>query len=631
MQKSTSFIWVKDLDEKNSYAEFYDTFVYKNGRAEVNITVDGDYTLFINGIYVSSSQYGDFEHYKIYDTIDITPYAREGENAIAILAWHFGEDSQRYKKYSAGLAFEVLEDGKIIRSSDSDTLSRKSPTYKSGDNKKISVQLGFSYSYDATKEDGFPFFKPQGLGKSVIIDKRCTLYPRPIKKHILRSEVRAKIIEKTDEYCLFDLGKEYVGYLAFSIEADKECDIVISYGEHLENGRVPRRIGDRDFSITYRAKKGKSIFTNYMLRFACRYLEISSDAPICVDKIAIIPQVYETKRVSSSIKNPLDAKIYDICVNTLELCMMEHYVDCPWREQCLYAFDSRNQMLAGYLAFEDKNASYARSNLLLISKDKREDGILSICYPSGIDLTIPSFSLYYIIALGEYLEHTGDESLILEVDFKIKEIISAMLRNEKNGLLSSFEGANHWNFYDWSPNLSGSLWNNEAAGDDLMLNLLFVYALLSYKKICTCLALPFDYDVKMNTLKKNIKARFFNKEDGLFTLASGEALYHSLPNSLAILLDIVSHEEAQKIVEEIAQGKLISPSLSMKALEYDAFLRVDKAYIDHIKNEIREVYGKMLEAGSTTVWETTLGSADFDGAGSLCHGWSAIAIKYLLI
>ena len=42
-----------------------------------------------------------------------------------------------------------------------------------------------------------------------------------------------------------------------------------------------------------------------------------------------------------------------ICLNTLKLCMTEHYVDCPRQEQCLYAFDSRNQMLVGYTAFQN--------------------------------------------------------------------------------------------------------------------------------------------------------------------------------------------------------------------------------------------------------------------------------------
>ena len=33
-------------------------------------------------------------------------------------------------------------------------------------------------------------------------------------------------------------------------------------------------------------------------------------------------------------------------------------------------------------------------------------------------------------------------------------------------------------------------------------------------------------------------------------------------------------------------------------------------------------------AGATTFWETELGEKDFDNAGSLCHGWSALPIYY---
>ena len=52
----------------------------------------------------------------------------------------------------------------------------------------------------------------------------------------------------------------------------------------------------------------------------------------------------------------------------------------------------------------------------------------------------------------------------------------------------------------------------------------------------------------------------------------------------------------------------------------------EKKYKDFILNEIRTNYKKMLDAGSTTVWETVNGSSDFDNAGSLCHGWSAVPI-----
>ena len=36
----------------------------------------------------------------------------------------------------------------------------------------------------------------------------------------------------------------------------------------------------------------------------------------------------------------------------------------------------------------------------------------------------------------------------------------------------------------------------------------------------------------------------------------------------------------------------------------------------------------MLDDGATSFYETELGEKDFHGAGSLCHGWSAVIIYY---
>ena len=41
-----------------------------------------------------------------------------------------------------------------------------------------------------------------------------------------------------------------------------------------------------------------------------------------------------------------------------------------------------------------------------------------------------------------------------------------------------------------------------------------------------------------------------------------------------------------------------------------------------------EYYEKMVEGDSGCVWETIGGAEDFKGAGSLCHGWSAIPIYF---
>jgi len=81
-----------------------------------------------------------------------------------------------------------------------------------------------------------------------------------------------------------------------------------------------------------------------MLRLGCRYLEVWTESPIGINYIGIIPQVYQVQEKQITLENDLDKRIYNACVNTLKLCMLEHYVDTPWREQCLNAYDSRNQI-----------------------------------------------------------------------------------------------------------------------------------------------------------------------------------------------------------------------------------------------------------------------------------------------
>ena len=152
MFKCAKWIWYEPTSTKNSFGEFYGSFSAAGGEI-CKISCDGDYTLFINGKYVSSNQYGDFEHYKSVDVLDLTPYTVTGENHIGILVWHFGKDSQRYKKYSPGVICEITSGENVVFATNESTLCRNSPSYESGFEREISFQLGFSYGYDSTKED----------------------------------------------------------------------------------------------------------------------------------------------------------------------------------------------------------------------------------------------------------------------------------------------------------------------------------------------------------------------------------------------------------------------------------------------------------------------------------------------
>ncbi|MBO5313022.1 MAG: family 78 glycoside hydrolase catalytic domain [Clostridia bacterium] len=619
------WIWTDNEDMADSYAEFYRSF-YADGACRVALSCDGDYTLFINGQYVSSNQYGDFEHYKIYDEIDITSYIRKGENHLAVLVWHFGCDSQRYKRYSPGLFLELWQGETLIFASDERFLSRKSRAYTSGKKRLISSQLGFGYEYDSTRKDDWTVGLGSGMTPSVAVEKSCTLFPRPNNKLRLGNAVYGKEIHRQGRKRVYDLGKEYVGLLTLELTSPESERINIAYGEHLVSLSVRRKMWDRDFSVDYITCRGENRHTGYMLRLACRYIELDCHEGTDVSLIGIIPQYYPVKVGKEPEINGLDREIYQLCVNTLKLCMMEHYVDCPWREQCLYAFDSRNQMLAGYYAFENKNREYARSNLILMSKDRRQDGLMSICYPCGVDLTIPSFSLHYIASVKEYMEITQDVSIIAQVGDKLREILSTFLGNRKNGLVYTFGGENHWSFYDWSNHLDGSLGQDAGEEGDAMINLLTIQALINYEKICSLSGIAFEYGEELAQLKVRVKEEFFDTGRGVFLFKAGIKPL-SLVNSLAVLVGLTDGDEAERICRMLASGELSPSSLSTRCFMYDALIKTDRdKYRDFIIEDIRKTYAPMLETG--TAWETVIGCEDFDGAGSLCHGWSCMPIYY---
>lgn len=626
---SSKWIWYNGDIQKNSYAEFFSEFNYDGGKVEIAISADSDFVLYINGKRVLNNQYGDFERYKVYSKKDITPYLNKGKNTFAALVWYFGEDSMRYFVYKPGLIFKIFTEKEVLLESNTNILSRKSLAYQSGFKQTITFQLGFSFNYNANLETDWKNCGGQDFSPSIIIDKNCNFYLKPINELSELEYIDGKVSFANDNKLLtVDLGKEAVGLIDFSFISDCEQKLTIIWAEHLkDDGNCPRKIGSRDFSVHYTAKVGLNNYANYMLRLGVRYIQFEFEKPVTKFKAGLICQNYYAKKREIIAANPLDKNIYDLCVRTLNLCIMEHYVDCPWREQCLYAFDSRNQMLFGYYAFENGNADYARSNLLLMSKDYREDGLMSICYPCGHDLTIPSFSLHFILALKEYVDFTGDISLYLECKSKVDELLNTFIKNLSNGLIDRFEGANHWNFYDWSRFSEGTLNTSQTAKPEFMLNALFILALSAVQSLSKIAGLSFVYANLKADLIENLRQRFYLPERKLYTMEEGEDMCAELVNVFAILSGVATKEQQEDICKAIVEEKMPPCSLSMTLYKYKALMLCNKdKYKNWIIDKVRGVYKKMLDAGATSVWEVEDCIATFGDAGSMCHAWACVPV-----
>ncbi len=630
MKNKSKWIWTDNLLQYDTYGEFYDSFKYCTGNIKLNISADSNYVVYVNGKFVDSDQYPDFPYYKVYDTIDITKFCLPGKNSIAITVWYYGKENMSYYPGNPALRYEICADQELLCCSDSSTLSRISRAYKNGYCKLITGQLGFSYLYDCTQEDNWKTGDFSGFSYSVEIDQNLPMYHRPIKKLTVSDRLQPKLIfNENGKHFLYDIGYEEVGYFTVKLKSAVKQNVLICYGEHITDGGVRRKIHGRDFSFELTVGPGQNEYTNYFRRLGLRYLEVYTQSQIDIEYIGVYPCYYPVLKVNKKLEDDLDQKIYDVAVRTLELCMHDHYEDCPWREQGLYAMDSRNQMLCGYYAF--KEYEYPRANLYLMSKDDREDGLLSICIPSGNNLTIPSFSLHYFIEVYEYTKYSGDLTLAREILLKLNSILNVFLeRIDCNGLVPNFPDSCHWNFYEWSDDMDGKKGKNSTQIYDAALNCLLSVALDRMDKIYCLSGQNAHYQDTICRLNKKIFEVYYDKERQLFKNSSLGTGFSELVNSLAILCNAAEGTIAENIAKQLASDNtLTKATLSMTCFKYDALLKTDfKRYKDYILADIRIKYKHMLDAGATSFWETEKGESDFNNAGSLCHGWSAMPIYY---
>lgn len=611
-------IWQGDVKAKDTYVDFKAEFnAERNKKVLLRISCDSNYTVYINGKIAGFAQCADYPHYRNYDEIDITSLCKANEpNVFEATVWHYGVDSQTYVNADAYLLFDIIQRGKTLLSSGKRVLSRINEKYENGLCKNITTQLGLSFRYDAAAESG-EFKQSEVTGEGVAVKRErgiCTMSARNA----------AALTKKVRGGYLVDLLRERVGFLILNFTSDVRQKITVSYGERLApDGKPPRIIDDRDFSVEYVAKEGKNYYVNTFRRLAGRYIFVECEEDIKVKYIGLRAVDYPERTKRRKFDDKLLQKIYDVSSYTIKCCMHEHYEDCPWREQALYAMDSRNQMLCNYYMF--KRSVYQRENLILMSKGLRPDGLLSLCFPAGKDYPIPFFSLAYVMQTYEYVKHTNDKSILEETGGTLDKIMSVFIEKIEDNRLIAELPAPYWNFYEWAEDSSNDRQIARKVGEEspkvynVMLNCMFVYVAEMYNELRGA-------NIDTSEMKEAIKNAFFVESENAFKMSSNNDKLSVLGNSLAILAGVGDEKTAERILR--GDG-MIPVTLSMNAFKYDALLLFGDKYKNDIIDDIKQKYGKMLSEGATTFWETELGGDDFGGAGSLCHGWSAIPVYYL--
>lgn len=672
------WIWEEGYGGVNTYVTFYD-LLDLTGSADgcvMNLSVDTDYCLEINGEVVSMGQYADYPFDKVYDTIDLSSCLVPGENRIVIRCWHQGIDTSTARSETAGLIYEIQRRGEVLAFSSTDTFSAPESEYDMGSVEFVSGQLGHTFRYYsgrmATEEP-----------PTVEVDKPMPARLRPIRKLVVGDDEPAVLTvngtfrqtcdgtlgqrmqyaaltfkdpnadrplpsadgirltaDNGDDgvFAVIDTGRENAGILSLDIEVDGACDILIGWGEHLDDMRVRAYVGGRNFCALYHAAKGRNRWVNPFRRLGLRYMQLHIYTGSALIRYAGIrttdyPLGYQAKFTCA---DALHMKIHEVSKRTLQMCMHEHYEDCPWREQALYSMDSRNQMLCGYYAFREYD--FPKACIRLMAQSIREDNMLELCSPARVSITIPSFSAIFLTQVYEYMQYSGDREFAREMLPVMQRIAQGFYdRTDGNtGLQACYQDRKYWNFYEWQPGLSGEI-GGTTDDDSVTFDApLCAFVSLAYRSLADLMdALGQEgsfWRQAHRNLNDAVNRYFWNDEAGCYysyMRRNGEKLHLcELTNSVIVYAGAAEGERLDSVLAHLAAGDLMYVTLSYSIFKYEALMRRPERYARTVFADIARQWGHMLSHGATTFWETIRGEEDFANAGSLCHGWSAIPIYF---
>ncbi len=673
--KNAEYIWLKSLlDTVNTYVDFHETLTKKEGAEyRLFITADTNYALFINGGYCDGGQYADYENtYKVYDELVITDFLAEGENDILITGYSQNAHSSTYSKSTCGVMYVITENGAPILCSGRRTRANRNPHYTSGPVPIVSYQLLYSFAYNLAET--------AVEADEVIVTRTFdTLYPRPIPKlvqkercaptpvvagsfregkadglpaermqyaylgfaeRLRKGECRTAegiLLKKEGDddgiYIIYDLGREEAGFLSLDLTLPCDGEVLLGWSEHLADLRPRTAIGGRSFAAEIHWTAGRHAFLHPFKRAGGRYISLQIYAPeVEIHYAGLIPTDYPTADdISFRCADHLHNMIYDTAKRTLLLCLHEHHEDTPMREQALYGMDSRNQMLCGYYAFRE--LAMPKASIRLMALSLRGDNMPELCAPGCTGLCIPSFACMFPVQVWEYLLYSGDRAFAAEMVPAAERICGEFLRlTDESGMMKRLTHGNYWNFYEWEAGLDGY--------DD------YDYAL----PLCAFVSLAYQslgkiYDAigdaenaakwqnAADSLNKAAHEAFFNQEEGYYftkitPTEDGNKRFHlcQLANALAVCADMCPESELDRVLDQMVNNKALLPTtLAYSIFRYDAMMKRPQTYARAVFDDVAATYSIMLRRNATTFWETIHGD-DFDYAGSMCHGWSAVPV-----
>jgi alpha-L-rhamnosidase len=689
--KKASWITHPSQVSKNSYFYFIKDFhLQAIGREsyKIRIAVDTKYKLFINNCFVCRGPVTTAGESLRYDEKEIKEFLIEGKNSISILHYFEGISTFSHVSKADGIIFELYKDhgnnSEIVLATDSSWDVSKSNVW-SDKSTKASFQMGFTEIQDRRKsgstwkkvksvnppcdvwqsrdipfltEDIVPCQEIIAYGSITSCSSRATMDEdidiarqmsnekirfvsgklcAGVNKKMLLGDLLLEPGKAGAHVIIVDFKREIVGFPCIELECGEDTVIDIGSGEKIENKSILIYNQDGDRIVASHANrftvgKGTHVLEPAFCRSGFRYLQIhvhNVDAVVHLKNIAARENRYPVKEVGSfSCNDPTLNRIWDLCSTTLKSCMLEFYVDCPWREQAQWLGDLRVQGLVNYYAFGD--ICLIKKGLRELAASQRKDGLLLCLYPGSYERVIPYYSLVWIQSLYDYLYYSDDQELVLELWPTLEKIINGCKAYSSNILLDGFDGLDElakttfWNFIEW-----GSMKNEGMQG---ALNIFYYDALKKAAFLAEKISkkeLAGKYDKLADQVNAEFQKKLWSSEYGCYTDGTKNGKPNcslsEITNYLALAFLSPAKQKREKILaamEKHNMGLINSSYYEFFRISY--MLSDDNGAVD-IMEHIRREWGALLADDFVAVPEClNMNNKSMEKAqNSYCHAWGA--------
>ena len=642
-------------------------------RFVINISADPRYELFVNGRRVHRGPARGTLQNWCYETLDIAPYLKEGDNVIAATVWNYG-------RWSGGaqvsLCTGLIVQGETERESAVDTDS----SWKSRYDRSLAPSLvylqdvepglivdGNRYpwgweqpGYDDSRwpsavetEPGRPALACRGQVRALVPRTIPLMESRPENAPVIR---RSEGIDADDNFkkgkpltvpartrATLLLDQQYLtnAYPTLTVSGGKGAKISLTYSEAMyvndrEKGNRNEIEGKhiRGFTDVF-YPDGQAGRTFGPLWFRCyRYVQMeieTADEGLTIDgwNAEFTGYPFRENGYFRS-DDPELAKIWETGWRTARLCAGETYYDCPYYEQMQYMGDTRIQCLISlYVSGDDRLMRRAIND---IASSVTQEGILRSRYPTKVDQIIPSFSLYWINCLHDYWMHRDDPDFVRSYLPVLKSVLGWYERkiDPNTGMLGQMP---YWNFLDWpkqwpwttyEPPTGGVPPGGRSGGSSIM-TLQLAYTLGDAVELLDHFgerALADKYRRIRDGLCSATMTRCFDSERNLLADDIARSSFSQHASIMGILSGAVGRERERQVFEALCADTTLTPA----TVYYQFYLvrAMIRAGLADRYAERLDTWRDMIAAGLTTFAEEP------EPTRSDCHAWSASPNYYLL-